>query len=112
MDGNGDIALTGAGDISLADSPVQAVMIKLRWFYRDWVFDPEKGVPWYESILVKKPDIDGIRKRLTREVMEVEAVVEVPEMNIYLDAARREAVVKFSFRTDVDTYYEEVKLHG
>lgn len=112
LDKSGDIALSKDGDIALVTSPVQAVLIRLRWFFREWVFDPDKGIPWYESILVKKPDIEGIRKMLVREIMEVEEVTEVPELKIYLDAARREAIIKFCFRTSENTYYEEVKLRG
>lgn len=112
LDKDGDIALTDGGDITLVESPVQAVMIKVRWFFAEWVFDPEKGIPYYESVLVKKPDVEGIKKMLIRQIMEVESVAEVTEMQISVNAVKREALVRFKFRTDENTYFEEVILHG
>lgn len=108
----GDIALTGEGDISLVTSPVQEVMIKLKWYFAEWVFDPKKGIPWFESILVKNPDIEGIKKRLIREMLDVDDVLEVPRMDIRIDSESRQAFISFKFRTSKETYNEEVVLHG
>lgn len=112
LDRDGDISLTADGDISLVTSPVQEVMIKLRWYFAEWVFDPEKGIPWFESILVKNPDIEGIKKRLIREMLDVDDVLEVSRMDILIDSERRRALIKFQFRTSKETYNEEVVLHG
>lgn len=112
LDKEGDIALTDAGDILLVTSPVQAVLIKLRWYFAEWVFDPEKGIPWFESVLVKSPDIDGIRKRLVREMLDVDDILEVPQMDILVDSKTRHARIMFTIRTDEGTYKEEVVLHG
>lgn len=112
LDGEGDIALTLEGDISLVTSPVQAVMIKLRWFFKEWVFDPEKGIPWYESVLVKAPDMEGIKKRFIREIMDVDDVTEVTQMDISLNPKTREAAVRFQFRTSEEIYNGEVVIHG
>lgn len=107
-----DIALTEEGDISLVTSPVQEVLIKLKWFFEEWVFDPEKGIPWYEEVLVKNPDIDGIKKRFIREMLDVDDVLEVPGMDIMIDPKTRQTFVKFTMRTSEKTYEEEVVLHG
>lgn len=112
LDREGDIALTEEGDISLVTSPVQAVMIKLRWYFQEWVFDPEKGIPWFESVLIKGPDLDGIKKLLIREMMDVDDVLEVPVMDILYDPEMRTALVKFQIRTSEGTFNEEVVLHG
>lgn len=112
LDKEGDIALTSDGDISLVTSPVQEVLIKLRWYFAEWVFDPEKGIQWFESVLVKNPDIDGIKKRLIREILDVDDVLEVPSMNVSIDPETRRARVSFRFRTSKETYDEEVVLHG
>lgn len=112
LDREGDIVLSTQGDIALVTSPVQAVMIKLRWFFQEWLFAPEKGIPWYESILIKKPDMDSIKKILTREILEAEEVIEVPQMQVLLDAEKRTAIIRFQFRTNEEIYNEEVMLHG
>lgn len=112
LDRDGDIRLTEMGDILLVTSPVQEVMIKFRWYYAEWVFDPEKGIPWFESVLVKNPDVEGIKKRLIREMLEVDDVLEVTRLDIHVNPESRNAVINFQFRTDKETYDEEVVLHG
>lgn len=112
LDWEGDIALSTQGDIALVTSPVQTVMIKLKWYFQEWVFDPEKGIPWFESILIKKPDMDSIKKILIREILEVEEVIEVPQMQVLLDMEKRAAIIRFQFRTSKEIYNEEVVLHG
>lgn len=112
LDKDGDIALTEDGDISLVTSPVQEVMIKLRWYFAEWVFDPEKGIPWFETVLVKNPDIDGIKKRLIRELLDVDDILEVPKMDISIDSGTRTAHISFRFRTSKETFDKEVVLHG
>ena len=112
LDNAGDIALTKDGDLSLVTSPVQEVLIKLRWYFAEWVFDSDKGIPWFESILVKNPDIDGIKKMLIKEILDIDDVIEVPLMNILIDKVNRTSVIHFRFRTSKETYEEEVALHG
>lgn len=112
LDKEGDIALNRDGDISLVTSPVQEVFIKLRWYFAEWVFGPEKGIPYFESVLIKNPDIDGIKKRLIREMLEVGDVIEVPLLDIKIDAKTRAAKIRFQIKTDKETYSEEVKLRG
>lgn len=112
LNGDWDIDLTEDGDITLVTSPVQEVLIKLKWFFEEWVFDPEKGIPWFESVLVKDPDIDGIRKRLVREMLDVDDILEVPQLDIFVDPKTRRAMIKFTIRTNEGTYKEEVVLHG
>ena len=112
LDKQGDIALTAEGDISLVTSPVQAVMIKLKWVFAEWVFDPEKGIPWFDVVLVKKADIGRIKRLLDSEMMVVDDVLEVPVMDISFDPGKRTALVKFQFRTSKETFNEEVVLHG
>lgn len=112
LDSTGDIELTKDGDVSLVTSPVQEVLIKLRWYFAEWIFDPDKGIPWFETVLIKNPDIAGIKKMLIKEIMDVDDVIEVPLMNIIIDKENRTSVIRFRFRTSKETYEEEVMLHG
>ncbi len=112
LDKSGDIFLSLDGDISLVTSPVQTVMIKLRWLFGEWVFAPDKGVPWYETVLVKKPDMESIKKIMIKEMLDVDDVLEVQRMDISLDAQKRMATVQFTFKTSKEVYREEVVMHG
>ena len=45
LDATGDLELSAAGDISATDSIVQAVRIRLLWFFGEWRLMPSLGFP-------------------------------------------------------------------
>ena len=49
---DGDLRITDH-DISATDSIVQAIMIRLRWWFGEWKFGPGYGVKYFEHVLVK-----------------------------------------------------------
>ena len=56
LDSNGDLAFKGT-DIVLANSVRQKIKIRLKWFFQEWRWDDEAGVPYFEYLFVKNPDI-------------------------------------------------------
>ena len=62
LDRTGDLEISEAGDVMLTQSVRQAVEIRLRWLFGEWRFAPENGVPYLERVMVKKPDIEGIKQ--------------------------------------------------
>lgn len=59
---SGDLEISEDGDVSLTQSVRQAVLIRLRWLFGEWRFAPENGVPYFQQIMVKNPDIPGSSK--------------------------------------------------
>lgn len=112
LDNDGDIKLTGDGDITMTNSIIQAVMIKIRWYFDEWVYDPELGIPYFDIIFIKDPDTEEIEELLTEELLEIEEVTSVTEMEININAATRIATIKFIIETNEETYSEEVELRG
>ena len=53
LDATGDLELSAAGDISATDSIVQAVRIRLLWFFGEWRLMPSLGFPFFENLLLK-----------------------------------------------------------
>ena len=47
LDATGDLELSAAGDISATDSIVQAVRIRLLWFFGEWRLMPSLGFPYF-----------------------------------------------------------------
>lgn len=109
---DGDIALTDEGDIQIVRSPIQAALIKWKWYLGEWVFDPTKGIPWYETVLIKNPNTDVIRQIFIRELLDIDDVTEVLLMEININKPSRTAIVHFRFRTTKMVFEEEVMLHG
>ena len=49
LDSNGDLAFKGT-DIVLANSVRQKIKIRLKWFFQEWRWDDEAGVPYFEYL--------------------------------------------------------------
>lgn len=105
---DGDLNITESGDIQLTESVRQAIRVRLLWFFSEWRFAPEFGVPWFEDILVKNPTANRIRRIIRSEIMSVEKVRDIRDLQIDINAQSRRAVFSFIVVTDEETYREEM----
>lgn len=110
LDRTGDLEISEAGDVMLTQSVRQAVEIRLRWLFGEWRFAPENGVPYLERVMVKKPDIEGIKQILRQEIMAVDGMEDVMNLNIVIDDKTREAVITFDGTADGENFSEEVLM--
>lgn len=110
LDKNGDLFLDEVGDIATTDSIVQAVRIRLLWFFNEWRLGPDLGLPYFEEVLLKNPNETKIKHLIREQVMSVTGVTDVTEITISIDKRTREAVIAVTFTTDEDSYREEVKV--
>lgn len=88
---------------------MQAVRIRLLWFFDEWRLGPAFGFPYFENMFVKNPNETKLRYLLRETVMSVEGVTEVKEIGLQRIATpgRPPSVLFF---TDEDTFREEVKI--
>ena len=107
---NGDLVITDSGDIVLADSVRQAIRIRLLWFAGEWRFNTDFGVPYYDEVLVKNPNIEKIKLILNREIRNVDEVTDVRNMSIQMDNQNRAASVSFTVYTSQEIFDMEVAL--
>jgi len=107
LNSDGDLNLTENGDIQLTKSVRQAIRIRLLWFFNEWQFAPELGIPYFEDILIKKTNMNRIRRIIRNEVMGV-GVRDV--QNIGIDVKNRRAAISFTAVTDEETYREELLI--
>ena len=108
---DGDLLINEQGDIQLTDSVRQAVRIRLQWFFNEWRFAPPFGVPYFEEILIKKPDIERIRAIVRDEVVSVDEVLDAQNIRITVDKPARSAVITLDIVTAEETYREEVLIY-
>jgi hypothetical protein len=108
---DGDLDISEAGDISLTDSVRQAVRIRLYWFFQEWRFAPMFGIPYFEIFLVKKPNLEKIRRIVRDEVMSVDEVIEAKNIRINIDKAPRTANISLDISVAEETYREEVLIY-
>ena len=106
----GDLNITANGDIQLTESVRQAVRIRLLWFFSEWRFSPQLGVPYFEDVLIKNPNIRRIRAIIRREAMSVRQVREVRDLQINIGAQTRTAIISFEVLTNEETYRDEVMI--
>lgn len=85
LDRSGDLEISDAGDVMLTQSVRQAVEIRLRWLFGEWRFSPEAGVPYFDRIMVKKPDIEGIKQIIRTEIMAVDGMTDLKNLEISID---------------------------
>ena len=112
LTGDGDIEITFTGDITLTQSIRQAVLIRLRWFFNEWRFDPQAGFPYYEEVLIKNPNMPKIKSLIRSEVMSVDGVIDAKNIEIIADNQKRRADVSFIIQTSEEIYREELRIYA
>lgn len=111
LDRTGDLEISDTGDVMLTKSVRQAVEIRLRWLFGEWRFAPEAGVPYFDRIMVKKPDIEGIKRILRTEIMAVDGMTDVKNLQVVIDAKSRGATITFDGTADGENFSEEVLIN-
>lgn len=103
---NNDIQMTRSGDIALScydilttDSIEQAILIRLRWFLAEWVYDTSLGVDWFGKVLIKNPNSLLIRRMIEDTILSVDGVNSVENLTLTLDKTTRVATISFTAHT-------------
>ena len=109
---NGDLDVNALGDISMTDSVLQAVIVRLRWIYGEWRLGTEYGFPWFEEVFVKNPNTVKIKQLIREEIMKVSEVKSAEVTRIDYEPAKREARFYYTVQVGEETYREEVTLYG
>lgn len=98
MTRRGDLLITGY-DIMATDSVEQAILIKLRWFFGEWIYNTELGVQWFEKVLVKNPNKLLIRRMIEDAVLSVDGVKSVSNVTLSVNNTTRKATIGFNVVT-------------
>lgn len=111
LDKNGDLYFEGA-DIILANSVRQKINIRLRWFFQEWRWDDEAGIPYFEYLFIKNPDLDQVKEIIEEQIFNVDEVTEVNNVSIEIDSKNRGATITYEVATDEKSFREEVVIYG
>ena len=99
MTKNGDLAIFGF-DVHTTDSIEQAILIKLRWFFAEWVYNRSYGVKWFEKVLIKNPSKLIVRRMLEDAILSVDGVASVQDMTLSINSRQRVARISFKAITN------------
>lgn len=92
-----DLRLTD-GQVSLvdgADAVVQHIKIRLQFFAGEWFLDLREGLPYFQEILVKGPNLGRIRALFRATILETPGVLLVDRLDLDLDSSTRNLDVTF-----------------
>lgn len=93
---NHDIAFTSNVSIYVS----QKIRIKLSFFLAEWYLNKNIGLPYFEQIFIKNPDINFIEDLYKIKISEIPEVKELT--NLTLEFEERELLVTFSLITIED----------
>lgn len=111
LDKNGDLHFKGA-DIVLANSVQQKIRIRLRWLFQEWRWDDEAGIPYFECLFIKNPDLEQVKEMVEEQIFNVDEVTEINDVSIEIDSKSRRATIRYEAVTDGGTFRGEVIVHG
>ena len=87
MTDQNDFYLTANGQLQLETDDVIAAAIKLKHrfqlFLGEWFLDTRIGVPYFETVFVKSPNIELIRRMVRRIILSCPPIVTVHKVDIY-----------------------------
>ncbi len=111
LDNSGDIYVNEESDIELTDSVQQAVKIRLKWFLGECpLYNEDVGTDYYGLILVKNPDKILVASEIRSQIKLVEEVKDVLSVNVSIDSKTRKGKISYTFKTDTETYKDEVDI--
>ena len=105
---NGDLVL-----VTEAEALVQNIKVRLYTFYGEWAFDTTQGVPYFEDILVKNPNISNIQAILKNVILETKGVTKLSSFIFEYEPRTRSASLVFTVESefgtiDVDNFSLEI----
>jgi len=89
-------------DLSLVDGidrAVQDLKVRLWFFYKEWFLDTSKGVPFFEVVNVKNPDLNAIEALFKEVIFNTVDVVEILSFDLDFDSSAREMRIQFEVNT-------------
>lgn len=93
---NGDLYLT-----TEYNAIAQDVRLRLRFFKGEWFLDLDAGVPFFEAILVKSPNLAIIRDIISEKILEAPGVKSITSLTLDFNRATRELNVAATVNTDL-----------
>lgn len=98
-----------AGDLYLVkdlEAIRQEAETRMRFFLGEWFLDNTAGLPYFQNILVKAPNLNAIKTILSNEVLKVAGIKSLLKMDLNFDRVARTLVVKWTANTDLNKLVE------
>lgn len=93
LDSNGDMALNSAGIpffIGSADEAIQRLRVRFLFFLGEWYRDQRLGVPYYQHVLIKDPNLVLVRSLWRQLILDTPGITSINRLTESFDRAKRE----------------------
>ena len=98
-----DLVLNGSKNLAMTANAVellaQRITNRLRFFKAEWYLDRSLGVPYFEEVLKKNPNIAKVRALLLSVVAKTNGVAKVLAFDTIFDAQTRIFSVNFKVQS-------------
>ena len=98
-----DLALAAQRDL---EAIRQSITIRLRFFRGEWFLDETAGLPYFQEILIKNPQVPALQSVFRAELLKVPGVSSVESLSLVFDKPGRELAVTFRVMTDTGAILE------
>lgn len=108
----GDLALSG-GDLVLVsgvEAIAQDLRFRLRFFAGEWFADIDQGLPYFDQVLVKNPNVDQVRGIFRDCILGTDGVKNLLDLSLAFDSALRTLTLTFKVDTDLGELEAEVTV--
>ncbi|SHI61668.1 hypothetical protein SAMN02745671_01163 [Anaerovibrio lipolyticus DSM 3074] len=86
--------------IDNAERVAQQIVIQLRFFYGEWFLDTSDGVPYFEYVLVKNPNLNHVRQVIREAIEKVPEVSKINYIKLNFDKVNRVLYVSYEVETE------------
>lgn len=81
------------------DRVVQDLRIRLWFFLGEWFLNISAGVPFYQDIKIKNPDLNAIEAIFKEVIFNTDDVLEIISFDLDFNSAQRKMTVQFEVNT-------------
>lgn len=78
----------------------QAVQIRCQTFLGEWFLDLDAGIPYFQNVFVKSPNVAAIRQVFKSKIESVPGVLEVTKLDLDYNRSTRQLRIDFAANTD------------
>lgn len=92
LDANGDLEIGSDGDLIIVtgiDAIAQHWGIRLQFFRGEWFLDTRLGIPYFEEVLIKAPDLNVVQSLLREATRKTPGVIAINSFELGFDGVTR-----------------------
>lgn len=95
LDENGNFVFLHGGP----EEMLQRIVARLRMFKGEWFLDTRLGIPYFQNVLVRSPNLPAISAMFRRVILTTPGVLEIVSFQLTFDEVSRALILTFYART-------------